>query len=749
MVASAESVAFLHDDGLTGEQRAALERAGDLGWTVKAVPFEDVGADSTNGTTPAGRLTERFDVLWWHADRPIGTAHPLATVAETVDAYLEAGGDLLLTGAGMAAVDALAVETVGPDVVEHDSAGATTGLLWRSLYNDHPVASRFDSLRIPVRDGGEPAVARYETVLPERGEILASTVRGESDVPQQMRVVSWRAGKGTKTGATAGERSAVDGSTAAGTVLGVGAGLVFDGSAAGTFADDRDAVLSGCLRALTGGYDHPSRPHEAVDLAGMREALSGDADRPSYHLTPPANWLNDPNGLIEYGGRYHVFYQYNPGGPFHSTIHWGHAVSDDLVTWTDEPVALSPSPDGPDRHGCWSGCAVDDGATPRILYTGGHGREQLPCLATAGGERLCRWEKHPDNPVIEAPPADLDLLETDHWAAEFRDHTVWREGDTWHQLIGTGLADAGGAVLHYTGETLTDWRYEGPLLVGDWEGAGAVWECPELLDLGGNELLHVSDYESVRYFLGERRNGRFRVERRGTLDHGDFYAPQSLRDGDRWLTWGWLKEARDVSAQWDAGWSGALSLPRELSLGPDGRLRQRPAAELRELREGDLDLPDSLALGAGERDRFDAGSQALELDLEVRLDDAEAVELSVFESPDGSEQTPITYSRDGTLTVDRAAASADDRSFGGTQRMDVTPYDGPLSLRVFLDGSVVELFANERHCLTSRVYPTDAASTRFSLTARDGRATVSSLRGWTMGEAFADGTENWQCSAHR
>ena len=728
MVASAGSVGFLYDGGLTGEQRAALERLDDLGWGAEAVAFEQVPGDSTNGATSGSRVADRFDVLWWHRDT-VGSRQPLTGVAGLLDTYIVEGGSVLLTGAAMAAVDALGVETVGPDVVGPAGTDEATGLLWRSLYDDHPVASAADSLRIPIREGGTPAVARYEGILPARGEILASTVRGGADVPKEMQVVSWREG--------------------AGTVLGVGAGLVFDGPGTGAFAEARDAVLRGCLQGLTGGYEHPGRPHEAADLAAMRRQLAEDPQQPSYHLTPPANWLNDPNGLLRYDGRYHVFYQYNPGGPFHNTMHWGHAVSDDLVTWTDEPVALSPSPEGPDRDGCWSGCAVNDGGTPAILYTGGNGRRQLPCLATAGGERLCRWEKHPGNPVIEAPPADLDLLETDHWAAEFRDHTVWREGDTWHQLIGTGLADAGGAVLHYTGETLTDWRYEGPLLVGDWEGAGAVWECPELLDLGGTELLHVSDYESVRYFLGERRNGRFRVERRGTLDHGDFYAPQSLRDGDRWLTWGWLKEARDVSAQWDAGWSGALSLPRELSLGPDGRLRQRPAAELRRLREGDLDLPDSLALGAGERDRFDAGSRALELDLEVRLDDAESVELSVFESPDGSERTPITYSRDGTLTVDRAAASADDRSFGGTQRMDVTPYDGPLSLRVFLDGSVVELFANERHCLTSRVYPTDAASTRFSLTARDGRATVSSLAGWTMGEAFADGTENWQCSAQR
>ena len=717
MVESVGGVGLLQEGDGTEEQRAALAHLRERGGEADPLPFSSLAGDGTGGGRPVGRRsTDRFDVLWWHRNRPIDGSNPLADAAAAVDAFLADGGGLLLTGAAMAGVDALGVETVPPDVVTNDGAAEPTGLLWRSMHDDHPVPSAFDSLRIPVREHGAPTVARYENILPSRGEILASTVCGEQDVPAEMRVVSWNDG--------------------AGAVLGVGAGLAFDGPAAGAFADNRDAVLAGCLGALAGGYEHPGRPWEAVDLSAMRAGLAEDPHRPSYHLTPPANWLNDPNGLIKHDGRYHVFYQYNPGGPFHNTMHWGHAVSDDLLTWADEPVALSPSPDSPDRDGCWSGCAVDDGGTPTILYTGGNGREQLPCLATADGAHLCGWTKHNENPVITEPPDGVELLETEQWAAEFRDHTVWREDGIWHQLIGSGVADRGGAVLLYTSEDLRDWRYEGPLLIGDWEGAGAIWECPELLDLGGRQLLHVSDYESVQYFLGERRNGGFDIERQGVLDHGDFYAPQSMRDGDRWLTWGWLPEARDVSAQWDAGWSGALSVPREISLGDDGRIRQRPAAELREFREAALGLPASLTLDGGQRERLDAGGRTLELEFEVHLADAEAFELSVLESPDRAEYTPIMYTRGGELTVDRSPASADKQVFAETQRMHVTPYDEPLSLRVLLDGSVVELYANQRHCLTSRVYPTDPASTGLSLAAQAGRATVTSLSGWRLGNAF-------------
>ena len=97
------------------------------------------------------------------------------------------------------------------------------------------------------------------------------------------------------------------------------------------------------------------------------DATSPDPDRPRSHFLPPSNWLNDPNGLIQWRGVYHMFYQYNPAGPFHGTIAWGHASSTDLVHWTHLPVALAPSPDGPDAGGCWSGCAVDDDGVPTII----------------------------------------------------------------------------------------------------------------------------------------------------------------------------------------------------------------------------------------------------------------------------------------------------------------------------------------------------------------------------------------------
>ena len=102
-------------------------------------------------------------------------------------------------------------------------------------------------------------------------------------------------------------------------------------------------------------------------LHHSRDALAGDRHRPLYHFLAPSNWMNDPNGAIFWNDKYHLFYQYNPNGPYWGTIHWGHAASSDLVHWEDFPVALAPSKEGPDQHGCWSGCVVDDRGIPTAL----------------------------------------------------------------------------------------------------------------------------------------------------------------------------------------------------------------------------------------------------------------------------------------------------------------------------------------------------------------------------------------------
>src|SRR5579875_2331704 len=260
--------------------------------------------------------------------------------------------------------------------------------------------------------------------------------------------------------------------------------------------------------------------------------------RPLYHFQPPKNWMNDPNGLIQWQGEYHLFYQYNPFAPVHGSIHWGHAASRDLVHWRHLPIALAPQAGGPDAAGCWSGCALDDDGTPTLMYTGVRRDEaalyETQCLATSD-DGLLTWRKHPANPVIAEPPQGLPVR-------AFRDPCVWREGRTWYCIRGAGIDGVGGAALLYRSDDLIDWAYlvrlcdAGVRTPGGRIG-GEVWECPQFFALGDKHVLLVSCMVECRarprpvYLVGSFAGGRFTPERMETFDWGpDYYAPATMRD---------------------------------------------------------------------------------------------------------------------------------------------------------------------------------------------------------------------------
>jgi beta-fructofuranosidase len=701
-------VAFLHAGELTAEQQAAVAWCREA-LSVDPVSFDAVAAD---GLDPAAH-----DVAWWHRDDP-READGVAAAGDGVRAFVADGGGLLLSQQALRGVVPLGVDDVPPDDVGVYGAADPVGFYVKRLFEDHPAfeGTGLTERRLRTCPPGERAYACYRDVLPAAGDVLACALHGDEPDVGRKTMFAWSIGDGH--------------------VVGVGDGLGFRERSDVALAHDHDLLARNLLTVL-GGERYPSasdRPADAEGVGRLRTRLAGDSHRPAYHISPPAGWLNDPNGLIHWNGSYHVFYQYNPGGPMHDTIHWGHAVSDDLVHWRDEPVALAPSPDGPDRDGCWSGCAVDDGGTVRILYTGGRGRDQLPCLATAADPALRSWEKYDGNPVIESPPADLDVLSTEHWRAEFRDHSVWRADGVWYHVVGSGVAGVGGAALLYRGERLTDWEYVGPLLVGDWDGAGRMWECPELLDFGETQLLHVSNHDEVQYYLGEADYAApsFEREASGLLDYGDFYAPQSMLDDEgRYLTVGWIPEARELDAQWEAGWSGALSLPRHLDLGPDGDLRQRPAPELKTLRTERL-LDHHGTLSPDDPRCLTCRGSRYEVRAEVDLEPGATFDLVVRESPARTERTVVRYDGEAVV-VDRSDASLDPRTEREPQRVPVD--DGPLSLRAFVDGSVLELFANDRRCLTSRLYPTrdDAEGLTVGTTGGDARVDVEV---WALSAAW-------------
>lgn len=499
---------------------------------------------------------------------------------------------------------------------------------------------------------------------------------------------------------------------------------------------------------------------ETIALSGADLIARAESDRhrPRFHFTSPAGWLNDANGVSQRDGVFHLFYQYNPDEARHHRIHWGHATSTDLVTWQDEPIALEPGgPDAPDSDGCWSGVLVDDDGVPTIVYSARRGERESAALAV-GSADLRVWTKDPANPVVAGPPEHLDTV-------AFRDHSVWREDGRWRQLIGSGLRGQGGTALLYESDDLRSWRYVGPLLVGDaadpapgaTDWTGTMWECVDLFEVpqGSASLAPERAHALVfsawddgvthhpLYLLGRYAGDSFTPDLLRRLDYGGryFYAPQSTTDDQgRRVMFGWLQEGRSDDAAAEAGWSGVMSLPRQVSAGHDGELVSGPVPEVEALRRDHLQVtPGPGTTTVLDTTRVD-GRQC-DLVLTATLDPGGTLEVAVLVCEESGEQTVIRLDRpedpeaDLVLLLDRSAASLDPE-VDATPRSGPVPHDdGAVTLRVLVDRSALEVFANGR-ALTARSYPVHPGADGVVVTTSPAvRATA--VDAWSMADIWS------------
>ena len=494
----------------------------------------------------------------------------------------------------------------------------------------------------------------------------------------------------------------------------------------------------------------------------VRKLLAGDPQRPAYHYLPPDGQLQDIDGSLFWHGAYHMLYIRHPdffrGG---SQAHWAHASTKDLVHWVDHPYALKPEPGTYDEHGIWSGGAIDADGVATVVYTGKpHDdtyenapqlRPEVQCIATSTDDDLETWTKHPANPVIAYPPEGLDIT-------AFRDPHLWREDDGWRMLVGSGIRGSGGTVLLYRSKDFVEWEYLGQMLTDPTGETGWAWEVPDFFPLGDKWVLTLmpitrkGEAGSI-YYIGEYDGRRFTPERSALLDSGWTYrAPESFwaPDGRR-LVYAWLFEDRSMEARARAGWSGTTSVPRALALGEGGGLRITPVRELQTLR-GDHDHAERLSLEPAQ-DAWCSEVQGAQVEIAAEFErgSADAVELRLLCAPDGSEVTTVRYdwtAHELTLDTTRSSLSTIDgvgrekqvagvgRHGGLAAALTEQPFslmEGEnLSLRVFVDRSIVEVFANERSCLTGRVYPTRQDSIGVGAAAEGGQVGLISADVWTM-----------------
>ena len=443
----------------------------------------------------------------------------------------------------------------------------------------------------------------------------------------------------------------------------------------------------------------------ASESSDVRSRLAHDPLRPQYHLMPAANWMNDPNGPIFYRGRYHMFFQYNPNASIWGDMHWAHATSPDMIHWRHESVALAPTPNGWDRDGVFSGCIVVDGSTPIAIYTGilpadtpadatlkdgQHTWREVQCLAFSHDQNLRAWQKLPD-PVIARPPEGLTVT-------GFRDPCVWRESKEWRMALGSGFAGKGGTVLLYRSPDLRHWAYLNPLVEGHGSAqpssnpvdSGEMWECPDFFPLGDRHVLLLSTMGKVLWKSGHYDGRRFTPEKEGVADFGAYYAERSMLDREgRRILWGWIPERRPEAEYRAAGWAGVMALPRLLSLSSDGSLEMAPAA-VEMLRGTPINIRGSEPDARKKLDALRIRDLSAELRLECAADQPFQFEL---QSEDGVRFAVVAY--------DSAAGEIHVNSTRGSVS---TPKGEALSLRCFVDASVVELFANRTSALTERVY---------------------------------------------
>ncbi|KEO75465.1 glycoside hydrolase family 32 protein [Anditalea andensis] len=459
--------------------------------------------------------------------------------------------------------------------------------------------------------------------------------------------------------------------------------------------------------------------------------VSTEPFRPQFHFTPKENWMNDPNGMVYYDGEYHLFYQYYPDGTEWGPMHWGHAISTDLVDWEEQDIKLYP-----DELGyIFSGSAVADHhntagfktgeETPLVAIFTHHHEEkgQVQSLAYSN-DKGRTWEKYEGNPVLPNPGI-----------ADFRDPKVsWHEqSEKW--IMALAVKD----VIHlYSSKDLKDWSLESEF--GKGIGAkGGVWECPDLFELAGDDgqskwVMFISinpgapnGGSGTQYFTGDFDGITFTPEHQEEkwLDWGtDNYAGvtwANIPDKDgRTLFIGWMSNWDYANITPTQKWRSAMTIARELKLVRDGGeniVASLPVGEFYEMLEEvtsaeSFDKDQTIAL---------AGKKGFVISLkDISLGENESFKL-VNES--GENITIQFDNANQKVYLDRSQSGKVDfhEAFASVQEMPLRKKLYKINMDIVVDASSVEVFINEgMYVMTAQVFNTNPF-TRFEVHLSENR----------------------------
>lgn len=520
----------------------------------------------------------------------------------------------------------------------------------------------------------------------------------------------------------------------------------------------------------------------------LRALMQSDPHRPIYHFVAPEGHAVpfDPNGALYWKGKYHLGYVYPKLKDEKKQLVWGHAVSTDLMHWTIYPDTFDVE-DGNLEDQIWSGGTfVSREGVPHVIYAAPKGN----MLAHAADDDLKVWKKFSGNPVLK-------VLDPTHlFAGTNRKYSVF-DPDAWYDKNSDYYYQISGGMKPglFKSKDMHQWEFLGPAISGPntMRYPFEDLSCPEFFSLGEKSMvLFISHTLGAQYYIGTFAKDKFTPEHHGRMNWpgGTFFAPEQLQDAKgRNIIWGWVvqrtgspelqrelgwsptKQSRAPEPR-DYGWSGILSLPRVVSLSGKGPLQIHPPEEIQAIRLNEVREADVVLQPNTER-ALQARGKSIELKLEMVGGTRSPFGVKVFASPDGREETVIRYEPEREqLVIDFVRSSVHgpvsfpffvhkpdkfDTSFnpatydhfkglsGQLFSETVSEQRAPLHLEkgetlrldIFLDRSIIEVFANGRQVVTQVVYPELEASTGAKVFSGKEAVTVKNIQSWTMAETNA------------
>lgn len=459
--------------------------------------------------------------------------------------------------------------------------------------------------------------------------------------------------------------------------------------------------------------------------------------RPQFHAMPSGGWTNETHGMAYSDGKYHVFFQKNANGPYMSRLHWGHIVSENLYDWTEAPIAIAPA-ESYDIKGCWSGCVFDDGGKPSILYTAVDNARAVIAKATPDDDTLVEWQKQ--GVIINGRPSGL--------SDDFRDPYHFTVNGKQYVIVGTSKNGVGACTLHRFENG--QWTNNGDIFFqgGNQNQHGTFWEMPNITPMdngrwlftctplntgvGVRTLCWVGTINSDGTFSPDGEGMQF-LELGGISRDGyGLLSPTIYSKDGKTILLGIVPDKLPSQQNYEMGWAHNYSLPREISLDANNRLVQQPYSGLADMRT-ETSFAQTLTL-QGVQSLNPVSGRQLELLGEFTIGTGE---MGFRFLKSGNQQATLAYDADhGTITLDITSLERvknDANSYNGvyTATLPEKPNVGEkLTLHVFLDGSIVDVFVGNRWAFSARIFPTDANAIEAEAFATV--QTEAQLNAWTL-----------------